>query len=161
MGDRVKLSQVRGSTFELLRYIFDLDSANFFRSQMFSALKTMSIAITSTGHGFKRTILEAHLKYINSQSIASYIKLIREILWPNGIIFTSAVPLTPRESMELAKKSRKLLAQSFPDQLAAVLGNGITESGLDLLHEMLQNRLVLKSMTYMMLDSLLMEIFPE
>jgi len=69
--DRVKLSQVRGSVFELIRSIFDLDGANFFRSQMVSALQTMSIAVTS-GHGFKRTLMELHLKYLSSRSIASY-----------------------------------------------------------------------------------------
>ena len=53
------------------------------------------------------------------------------------------------------------MKETFPDQLAAVLGNDITESGLDLIHEMLNNRLVLKSMIYMMADSLLLEAFPE
>ncbi len=159
--ERVKLGQVRGSVFELVRYIFDLDSANLFRSQMFAALKTMSIALTSAGHGFKRTLIEAHLKHINSESISSYIRMMRELVWPNGVIFTSAVPLTPQESVDLSKKSRSLLRQHFPDQLMAVLGNDITENGLDLLHEMFQNRLVLKSMIYMMLDSVLLEIFPE
>ena len=158
--DRVKLSQVRGNVFELIRYIFDLDSANFFRSQMVAAVKAMSIAVTS-GQGFKRTLLDFHLKYISSRSVASYIKFVKDIIWPSGVIFTSAVPLTPEESKELAKTSRGLLRQSFPDALMTVLGNDITENGLDLFHEMLNNRLVLKSMIYMMTDTLLLEAFPE
>ena len=35
------------------------------------------------------------------------------------------------------------------------------ENGLDLFHEMLNNRLFLKSMIYMMADTLLLEAFPE
>ena len=158
--DRVKLSQVRGSVFELIRSIFDLDGANFFRSQMVSALQTMSIAVTS-GHGFKRTLMELHLKYLSSRAIASYIKFIKDLIWPSGVIFTSAAPLTIKESKALARTSRSLLRDTFPDQLTAVLGNDITENGLDLLHEMLNNRLVLKSMIYMMADTLLLEAFPE
>ncbi len=157
--DRVKLSKVRGSVFELIRYMFDLDSANFFRSQMVTALKTMSMAIS--GHGFKRTLIELHLKYLSSRSIASYIKFVKDLMWPNGVIFTSATPLTPEESRDVAKKSRILLQEKFPDQLQAVLGTDITENGLDLFHEMLNNRLVLKSMIYMMADTLLLEAFPE
>jgi hypothetical protein len=158
--DRVKLSKVRGSIFELIRYIFDLDSANFFRSQMVAAVQTMSIAFT-TGHGFKRTLIELHLKYLSSRSVSSYIKFVKDLMWPNGIIFTSAIPLTPEASREVANDSRKILQEVFPDQLQAVLGTEITENGLDLFHEMLNNRLVLKSMIYMMADTLLLEAFPE
>ena len=158
--DRVKLSKIRGNIFELIRHIFDLDSANFFRSQMVAAVKTMSIAFTS-GQGFKRTLIELHIKYLSSRSVASYIRFIKNLIWPNGVIFTSAKPLTPEQSTEIARTSRELLKETFPDQLAAVLGNDITESGLDLIHEMLNNRLVLKSMIYMMADSLLLEAFPE
>ena len=100
---------------------------------------------------------------MRSCAIASYssIKFIKDLIWPNGVIFTSAAPLTIKESKALARTSRSLLRDSFPDQLTAVLGNEITENGLDLLHEMLNNRLVLKSMIYMMADTLLLEAFPE
>ena len=85
----------------------------------------------------------------------------KDLMWPNGIIFTSAIPLTPEASREVANDSRKILQEVFPDQLQAVLGTEITENGLDLFHEMLNNRLVLKSMIYMMADTLLLEAFPE
>mmetsp|Transcript_17104 Transcript_17104/g.32351 ORF Transcript_17104/g.32351 Transcript_17104/m.32351 type:complete len:2095 (-) Transcript_17104:231-6515(-) len=158
--DRVKLSQIRGSVFELIRYIFDLDGANFFRSQMISALKTMSIAVTSAT-GFKRTLIEFHLKHLSSRSIASYVRYIKNLIWPNGVIFESAPPLTKQESIELSREARKILRHLFPDQLSAILGNEITENGIELLHEMLNNRLVLKSIFYMMADTLLLEVFPE
>jgi hypothetical protein len=158
--DCVKLSQVRGSVFELIRSIFDLDGANFFRSQMVSAMQTMSIAVTS-GHGFKRTLMELHLKYLSSRSVASYIKFVKGFIWPNGVIFTSATPLTRDESEALASTSKILLRESFPDHLTAVLGHEISDNGSDLIHEMLNNRLVLKSMIYMMADTILLEAFPE
>ena len=158
--DRVRLSKVRGSVFELIRHIFDLDGANFFRSQMVSALKTMSMAVTS-GRGFRRTLMELHLKHLSSRSVATIIKFIKDVIWPDGVIFTSAIPLTKEESTALKNSTRNLLSEKFPDQLSAVLGNGITENGLDILHELINNRLVLKSMIYMMADTLLLEAFPE
>ena len=48
----------------------------------------------------------------------------------------------------------------FPDQLRTVLGKH-TDDGLELLHEMLQNRLVLKSMAYMIMEEIWVELFPE
>lgn len=159
--EAVKFSQVRGNVFELIRYAFDLDNnANFFRSQMVTALKTMTIAFTSA-HSFKKILLDFHLRYVNGKNIAFWIKYVRDLIWPNGILFTSAPPLSKDESDLLANKSRILLREAFPEQLATVLGNEITESGIDIIHEMLQNRLVLKSICYMMYDELIYEITPE
>jgi hypothetical protein len=159
--ETVKLSQVRGCVFEIIRYTFDLDNnANFFRSHMVTALKTITIAFTSA-HSFKRILLDFHLRYVNGKNAAYWIKYIRNLIWPNGVLFTSAPPLSKEESEALANKSKILLQEAFPEQLATVLGNEITESGLNMIHEMLQNRLVLKSICYMMYDELINEITPE
>lgn len=159
--ETVKLSQVRGCVFEMIRFTFDLDNnANFFRSHMVTALKTMTIAFTSA-HSFKRILLDFHLRYVNGKNVAYWIKYIRNLIWPNGVLFTSASPLSKEESEALANKSKILLQEAFPEQLATVLGNEITESGLNMIHEMLQNRLVLKSICYMMYDELINEIMPE
>ncbi len=158
--ERVKLSQVRASIFDLIRYTFDLDNASFFRNRMVAALKTMSFAFTSS-HGFQKTILNFYLKYMTGKSIAYYVKYIRELIWPEGVIFTSSPPLTLKEQEELRAKSEKLLHQVFPDQLSTVLGQDNTDNGIVILHEMLQNRVVLKSMCYMMMDALWLEVFPE
>jgi hypothetical protein len=158
--ERVKLSEVRVSIFDLIRYTFDLDNASFFRNRMVAALKTMSFALTS-GQGFKKTLLNIYMKYLTGKSIASYVKYLREKLWPGGVIFTSAPELTLQEKQELMQKSSKLLHQAFPDQLSALLGQENTDNGIDILHEMLQNRVVLKSISYMMIDALLLEVFPE
>ena len=37
----------------------------------------------------------------------------------------------------------------FPEQITAILGQELTEDGLDMVHEMLQNRIVVKSLFYM------------
>jgi hypothetical protein len=154
----VKLSQVRGSVFELICSIFDLNGANFFRSQKVSAMQTMS---RTSEHGFKRTLMELHLKYLSSHSVASYIKFVKGSIWPNGVIFTSAAPLTRDKSEALASTSKILLRESFPDHLTAVLGHEISDNGSDLIHEMLNNCLVLKSMINMMADTILLEAIPD
>jgi hypothetical protein len=59
------------------------------------------------------------------------------------------------------QKSSKLLHQALPDQLSALLGQENTDNEIDILHEMLQNRVALKSISYMMVDVLLLEVFPE
>eukprot|EP00592_Proboscia_alata_P017682 CAMPEP_0194399170 /NCGR_PEP_ID=MMETSP0174-20130528/126511_1 /TAXON_ID=216777 /ORGANISM="Proboscia alata, Strain PI-D3" /LENGTH=101 /DNA_ID=CAMNT_0039195549 /DNA_START=1542 /DNA_END=1847 /DNA_ORIENTATION=+ len=85
----------------------------------------------------------------------------REILWPGGVFFTSGPPLTVVQKSSLKDQARKMLPQAFPDQLRMVLGQEFTEEGLDMLHEMLQNRIVVKSLGYMIIDMIWLEIFPE
>ena len=41
------------------------------------------------------------------------------------------------------------------------MGKELTKEGLDLTHELFQNRLVLKSMFYMLFDLIWIEILPE
>eukprot|EP00979_Chaetoceros_neogracilis_P015397 scaffold5876_cov363-Chaetoceros_neogracile.AAC.1 len=47
------------------------------------------------------------------------------------------------ESEGLERTSKILLRNSFPDHLTTVLGHEISDNGSDLIHEMLNNRLVL------------------
>jgi hypothetical protein len=54
------LAKVRAALFDLVRYQFDFDNANFFRNRMFSALKTMSFAVATPGE-FRKMLYEAHI----------------------------------------------------------------------------------------------------
>ena len=157
---RVRLNQVRANVFDLLRFTFDLDNASFLRNQMVSGLKTMVIAFSS-GQDLRRTLLDFHVNYLSGKSLASWIKYGRDKIWPGGVLFESAPELSQREKAELENKSKSCIHNCFPDQLKHVLGSEITNEGLDLLHEMFQNRIVLKSMMYMMFDTILLEMFPE
>ena len=158
--DEVPLSQVRHAIFDLIRYQFDFDNASFFRNRMFAALKTMSFAVTTSGE-FRKMLYENHTKHVNAEALAGWIQFTLDMLWPDGVFFSSSPPLSPDEEIELAVKSKSALPDAFPDQIKSVIGQNITQNGLDMLHEMLQNRMVTKSMAYMLFDLLLLEIFPE
>ena len=158
--DKVPLSQVRNRIFELLRYQFGFENASFVRNRMLAALKTASFAVTSASE-FRRTLYNLHTEHLSSAAVAGYIKLGLDLLWPDGMFMQSAPPLTPEEFLEQAQKSKETLHKSFPDALRAVLGQELTKDGLNVLHEMLQNRVVVKSMFYMLFDLLWLEVFPE
>jgi hypothetical protein len=158
--ERVQLSQVRDVVFEFIRHQFNLDNATFFRSRLVSAIRTMSFVAVSS-NDFNNMLFQAHLKYINGESIGGMIKWVRDILWPEGVWFTSAPPLTTEEKQNLETESKAKLMAVVPEQLKRLLGQEITQEGLDLLHEMLQNRLVLKSLGYIVIDMLWQDVFPD
>ena len=155
----IRLKEVRRSIFRLLRYMFDLDNASFFRSRVISVLKTMSVAVTSA-QDFQTMMFQMHMTYMNGEWISGWIYYLVDMFWPDGVFYTKGPELTEEEQLDLKRNSKEILEKMFPDQLKTVLGKH-TEEGLDMLHEMLQNRVVLKSMAYMIMDLVWAEIFPE
>ena len=89
------------------------------------------------------------------------IKNAREAVWPDGALYDTAPTMTSSEQDELREKARSLLYNAFPDQLKAVFGEEMSMDGINILHEMLQNRVLLKSLAYQIFDTLCLELFPE
>lgn len=158
--DKVALAQVRKQLFELLRYQFGFENASFVRSRMLAALKTASFAVTS-GTEFRKKLYQMHVKHINSEAVAGLIEMLCGIIWPDGVFFESKPPTCEEELQRQAQTSKDLLHSSFPEQVRAILGQELTRDGIEIFHEMLQNRMVVKSMAYMLLDLLWVEVFPE
>jgi len=157
---KVPLSQVRNRIFELLRYQFGFENASFVRNRMLAALKTASFAVTSASE-FRRTLYNLHAEHASADALAGWIEFGLDMIWPDGVFFKSAPPTPPEELKEQAEKAKQVLHNSFPEALRAVLGQELTKDGLDIFHEMLQNRVVVKSMAYMLLDIMWLEVFPE
>ena len=158
--DKVPLSQVRNRIFELLRYQFGFENASFVRNRMLAAIKTASFAVTSASE-FRRTLYSLHTEHLSTKAVAGLIQMGLDTLWPDGVFFESAPPPSQEELADQARKSKDVLHASFPDALRTVLGQELTKGGLNVLHEMLQNRAVVKSMFYQLFDLLWLEVFPE
>lgn len=158
--DKVRLGNVRKCVFELIRYQFGFENASFARNRLLAALKTLSFAVT-TATEFRKTLYKMHTDYLNADAVASWIDFLVSCIWPDGILFDSSVPPTCEELKRQAEKAKDLLRQSFPDQLKTILGQELSIDGMDTLHEMMQNRLIVRSMSYMLFDLLWLEVFPE
>jgi hypothetical protein len=158
--DKVRLGNVRKCVFELIRFQFGFENASFARNRLLAALKTLSFAVT-TATEFRKTLYKIHTDYLNAESVASWIDFLTDTIWPNGMLFDSTPPPTPEVLREQAAESKRLLRESFPDQLKTILGQELSIDGMDTLHEMMQNRLIVRSMAYMLFDYLWLEVFPE
>ena len=158
--EAVKLSEVRNGIFQFIRYQFDLDNASFFRSRIVSALKTMSFAVTSA-HEFHKMLFHMHLQHSSSEALVVWIRLAREIIWPDGVFFTPRPELTDKEKKIQEEEAKEMLIKVFPEQMRSLLGQEIANDGLAVFHEMLQNRVVLRSIAYMLMDEVWVSVFPE
>ena len=119
----------------------------------------MSVAVAGATD-FHQVLFNTHANYMNGEWISGWIHYLIDMFWPNGMFYTKEPPPSEEELFDQKQNSKKMLEKMFPDQLKTVLGKH-TEDGLELLHEMLQNRLVLKSMAYMIMEEIWVELFPE
>jgi Sorting nexin C terminal/PX domain len=158
--EKIHLSQFRHRVFELIRYLFGFENASFVRNRMLAALKTASFAVTSNAE-FQKTLYNAHTEHLSASSLSAWIKFAIDMLWPEGEFFTSSPPTPPDELEEQSRSAKEALHAEFPEQLRTILGQDLTKDGIDILHEMLQNKLVMKSVGYMLFDLLWLEVFPE
>ena len=157
--EQVSLSEVRNGIFRFIRYLFDLENASFFRNRILSALKTMSFAVTSANE-FHKLLFRMHLQQASAEAWAGWILFGREILWPDGVFFDSSPPQSPEELKAQEEQAKLLLMEMFPEQIKRALSEDIAKDGIAMLHEMLQNRVVLRSMSYMLMDEVYSSIFP-
>lgn len=147
--DQVPLAEVRNRIVELVRCQFGFENASFFRSQLLAALETASFVAMAKTSTFRSLMHDLHTKHLNPEGLARLIRLLVDIIWPDGVFMTARVPLTMEEEQDMKKMAQVKLLEIFPEQISAVLGDDLTKDGLDMVHEMLQNRVVVKSLFYM------------
>jgi hypothetical protein len=157
--DEISLADVRNSIFDLLRSMFDLDSASFMRSKLFAAIRAMAYLVIGE-KDFQRLLIKIHFDYLTGTMVSHWIAYFRALMWPDGVWYTKKPDLTQEEEKEMELKAKELLPKVVPDQLRRSLGDELNAEGMAMLHEMFQNRLVVKSFGYMMVDMLWLEIFP-
>lgn len=158
--DEIKLSDVRNSVFFLLRSAFDLDNATFWRSRVFSAIRAMSYVVIGE-KDFNRLLIKLHVDFLSGEKMGLLVKFLRDCIWPNGVFYTPSPESTEEEKEKQRDLAKELLKQSLPVQLKQILGEELNEEGVAIFHEMLQNKVVVKSLGYTVLDLLWLELFPS
>jgi len=159
--DQIPLAEVRNRILELIRLSFSFENASFVRSQFLSALETASFLAVAKQSDFRRILHDLHANQMSGEAIGGYIEKILDILWPDGVFMKAAQLLSPEEERVLKAKAKAKLHEGFPDQIRKLLGKEMAEEGLNMIHEMLQNKVIVKSLFYMLLDLLWIEVFPE
>lgn len=159
--DQIALAEVRNHFVDLLRYSFGFENASFVRSQVLAALETASFVAVAKQSNFRRALYNIHSRQLNGEALGGWVRMLLDLLWPDGVWMKSKPLLTEEEETLLREQSLVKLHANFPDTLRTILGKELTKEGLDMIHEMMQNRLVVKSMFYMLFDLVWIEILPE
>jgi hypothetical protein len=98
---------------------------------------------------------------LNEQALVSQIDWLTELIWPGGKLFEGKPPVTNEEKEALKIEALRLLKNSMPVAVRTLLGKEHCMDAMENLFEFLQMDVLLQHFAYSVLDSLVLELFPE
>ena len=156
----IDAKEVQMGIFDLAKELLSLEKAAFLRGRLISVIRGLVTFMTS-GSSFHKTLVRLHKRFMTGENFAEVFKRLREILWPGGEFLEQAEPPTLEEKVTLALELENQLREVVPDVLVNVVGQELAEQGLQTLYDIIQNDLVLKSISYQLVDFMLLELYPE
>ena len=156
----VSVKDVQESVFELVKEVLSLEHATFLRGRLISVIRGAAIFMTSGG-SFHKTLLKMHDQYLTAKNVAGGVAWIRELLWPGGEWGEAGEELDLEQKVSLATEVHKQLHGAIPEQVISIVGADLGREGADVLFEVMQNDIVLRSIAYQLLDLILLEAYPE
>jgi len=151
---------VQEGVFNLAKELLSLDKATFLRGRMISVIRGIVNFLTG-GSTLHKTLYNLHSAYVTGSNVSGGVKWLRELLWPLGEFAEAAPELTELEKDALADKVFKTLLRLVPESLTSVVGEDLAGEGVHLLFDLLQNETILKSISYQLVDAIVLELYPE
>ncbi|RDD40439.1 Sorting nexin-13 [Trichoplax sp. H2] len=146
----------------LMDEVFDFQKKNQWLERhkiMLSFLKQMIKA--TYGDKLNRKIIDQVQYLTSSEQIAQYVRQLRDILWPNGVL---AEPTPERKSEQKSRARIVALAKmlgSVPDDLRRIIGSETCTGGIVRVFNMFQQANLNKRLFYTMIEAISESVFPE
>ncbi|KAI8067124.1 PXA domain-containing protein [Gongronella butleri] len=105
------------------------------------------------------------LHVLSEPFLVFYLRLGRDLLWPNGVLVRRGVPPTPLQREQMRIRAERLLVLALPKPMAhAVFGTDEVNRLQSHIHEALaplQHKYINKHLMYLLIDLVLGKVFPE
>ncbi|XP_044174101.1 sorting nexin-14-like isoform X1 [Acropora millepora] len=148
------LLEVTGATDYILFLAYRLFKVPFY---LYSLLVCGKVAFQQTLDTYADRYLAHKVDLLtNEHRVATIIHLLRD-----AIFFDQDPPRTDTEKLERREKTLREMLAFLPDKVVRVMGADTHKAGITSLFELLQQRKLNKQLTYVLLDCIMGEIFPE
>lgn len=148
------LLEVTGATHYILFLAYRLFKVPFY---LYSLLVCGKVAFQQTLDTYADRYLAHKVDLLtNEHRVAMIIHLLRD-----AIFFDEDPPRTDTEKLERREKTLREMLAFLPDKVVRVMGADTHKAGITSLFELLQQRKLNKQLTYVLLDCIMGEIFPE
>ncbi|KAJ1373405.1 sorting nexin 13 [Parelaphostrongylus tenuis] len=139
--------------------VFGVRARNaWFRRQLVTVLRQF---VTPFGTSINKRIVDLVHWLSSEQQVIMYLTAIRDAVWPDGQLAGEILP----RSLEIRARARllakSLMLSALPDELRIVLGAETTYTGINTISNALQNKQLNRRLLYVLLERLLVTIFPN
>ncbi|CAO3645073.1 unnamed protein product [Cunninghamella blakesleeana] len=105
------------------------------------------------------------LHVLSEPFLVFYLRLGRELLWPNGVFMQRGKPVTPLQREQMRIRAERLLAIALPQPITRTLfGTDDMNQLQSHLHDTLaplNNKYINKHLMYLLVDLIIAKVFPE
>ncbi|XP_071812526.1 sorting nexin-13-like [Apostichopus japonicus] len=144
----------------LMDEMFDLRHRDqWLRRQLVMLLKQIFRA--AFGSKINTRIIEGVEALTSTESVADYIKQLKESFWPTGILAEEMRDRSEETKMRARVVSKTQLYGSIPDELKNFIGTETTRRGMIRTFDMLQMRQLNKRLMFVFLEGIVKLLFPE
>lgn len=95
---------------------------------------------------------------VSHRTTAITLQYLRGCVWPHGKLISAGKVQSPEQDALMRERNKSFLVEKLHN---AYVGNAQVETAIDKVQELLDNPYILKSIAYMIIDMLLIELFPE
>jgi len=147
-------------TLLFLDEVFDLADRNMWlRRQSITVLR--QIIHHMLGGVVNKKIVHYFSTLTSEEAVSSYLTSLKEAIWPDGKLAASAVKREEGVKQRCRVAARASLIAALPDELRRVIGSETSRTGLVMLFEMLQNTTLNRRLAIVILEGILIKLFPE
>ncbi|TFK77421.1 PhoX domain-containing protein [Pluteus cervinus] len=142
---------------DLVLAVFELNTKN-------NWLRRQAIVIILQqvlGGTIERKLQESAKTYLDEGRILTWLKSLRDGLWPGGRLKPPTPPRTTEEKIRTRDDANRKLSSLVPDLAANMIGRTNARRGARRMFAVLQNRRLNQHIAYTILDEVIIALFPE
>ncbi|KAF2764634.1 putative intermediate filament protein [Teratosphaeria nubilosa] len=113
------------------------------------------------GGTIERKVRESAQNGLEDSALARYVELLKDVMWPGGIMRTPSVPRTLAEKARTRKEANLILGSLVPDLAGSVVGKANAQAASRKIVALLNNRRLNAHLVFTLTDEIVNIVFPE
>lgn len=139
--------------------VFGVRARNaWFRRQLVTVLRQF---VTPFGTSINKRIVDLVHWLTSEQQVTMYLTALKDSVWPDGQLAGDSAPRSVESRARARILAKSLMLSALPDELRLILGAETTYTGINTISSALQNKQLNRRLLYVLLERLLITIFPN
>lgn len=138
--------------------VFGSQGSAWFRRQLVTVIRHI---VTPFGTSINKRIVDIVNWLTSEQQVCGYLNSFKKSMWPNGELATDYAEKPAEFHHKTRLLAKTLMMSSLPDELRMILGANVSYKGINTISEAFQNKHLNRRLLYVILERLLIKVFPS